>query len=441
MIVAEKLYQKFSNYTSKGEIDAFFLHFTENKVAKISVEDGKITSKSKFEDSFIGNYHLMWKNKTFSKGKISSFALNNFEEFVNNARINAYACTKSFYIPQRTIYPIVQTFSKPVSDFISIPEYFLKVADNFAELQAHLQTAKCKLEIILEDGTKYAYSNFELDDNYSYTLFNLNIYLDNKKICNLKTADLMSLDQFDFNFTYYGDLIVEYDRYITLKSQSKKLEKKNTNKIEPSKNDLVLINPIIFEKLINTQLISQITAKNIIFGLSTFTSEDILDKKVLFKGLNVIYDSSQKLKAGSYKFGKNGEKSGEKYIFKNGVLVTPLVDLFQYKKFGLAKSEISYQHYTNLIFPNLKSKKISEIYRSANFLELFLPKKLMNDLISYKNEFFLAKDNNGKFILVENKSDTTLKLDLFKLLLNKNTTLIKYDKFEYGVLVRFGDLI
>lgn len=426
MIVAEKLYQKFANAKSKGIILEFIVYFDESKYIDITISNGAINNESKYNDEFIGNYYVLWKSGRISYGKISSYALNNFEDFLNHSQKASLQSPQSMYVPERSIYPITLTFSKPLSDILTIPEYFLKIADTFAELQTQLTSSKYKILMQIQEGQRHIYSSQNLDEAYAYTLFRLRIKNHKKTIANLTASELISLNNFDAILTEYGDIITGTDTFL----HSGKSGVISSKEMKAIKN--IILTPSVFESLLKEQLEDNINAENILRGISKFSTEDVINKKQLYKNLQIEYDPTINYYPGTYKFGNSGEKPHNVAIFHKGRLENPESNIFNYKSIGMSQPTFSINNYMNLRFPNLETIQIQKAYNRGNFLKVpYLSPTSTKE--KYNIEHGIVYNEDRKFTVTG--VNNIIKLDLLKEMDDGNVTLVQFNKYEVGCLI------
>ncbi len=361
MIIAEKLAQKFNNLKSKNEILDYFLFFNESRSLTLKVDNHAISTyknPTHYSENNTGYYTIIWKDGYFSHGEISNTDLNNFEEFVKNARQTSRTLKNSIFIPERGIYPIVRSYSKTLADLIDLPEYVLKVTDLLAELDQMLGCMNGYAEIEIIDGAKYAYSSRYLDESYAYSIFRLNKVFKNKFAWTIETSDIYSIDKFQEIFSFLGDLYNLID----------------TNKPQYLKNGKyhLIIPPRIFQHIFEEQILQNISGKNILQGRSILKIEHFQQKSKVLGTLSLSYDPLINLKPGSYKFTTFGLKPIKQYFIKFGKLDTPILDAFTYSQLNYKLPTVDIQNISNLKFEGLKRRTFTEAVKDSKTV-IYMP--------------------------------------------------------------------
>jgi predicted Zn-dependent protease len=368
MILAEKLAQKLNNLKSKNEIKDFFIFFDESKGLSLTADTDKISpfeSPTTYRELTTGYYLIVWDKSHYSSGEISTSAVDDFEEFINLSQQIKVKYKDEIFIPERGIYPFAISYAKTLADMIDIPEYLLKISDITLELFKMVSAPKAKNTISVQDGVRYAYSSRSLDENYSYTIFKLELNLDDKINWQIELSDSFPLARFHEIFSFLGDI------YVILQT-TKEI------KIETKKTHDVIITPSVFEKLFNDQILKNIEGTQLMNSQSIFTLTDFQNKTKVLGSFSLSYDPLINNKLGTYRFTSFGLKPKRQYFIKFGKLDTPITNNMNFATLGYKEPTVEVSNFQNLKFEGIK-------------------RKFFNDLRSEDATFLMGTDNTNYF--------------------------------------------
>lgn len=423
MILAEKFAQKLNNLQSKNEISDYFLFFDESRSLKLRCEDGaigKYTHPTHYSEISAGNFIIVWNDNTVSSGEISNTDIDNFNEFITNAKKTSKLYKHQYFIPERGIYPMVRAYSKPLADMIDVPEYILKIADILDELDKMVGNKEGYADIELMDGTKYVYSSRNLDEYYPYTKFKLNKVFFNNFRWFLETSDIFSINKFQELFSFLGDI------YNLLNLKDQKI-------LENSHYD-VIIPPHLFKYIFEEQVLKNIEGKVILQNRSIFTIEDFHKKLKCLGTLSLSYDPLLNLKPGSYRFTDFGLKSQRQYFIKFGKLDTPILDNKNFSELGYKSPTIQIQDFANFKFEGLKKKFFNEAI-SLGSETIYMPDYLRINKKTRTN--FSIFGGKSIYFDARGKGKPTTKIifeiDIFELIKNNQVELVEFVDGQLGI--------
>jgi predicted Zn-dependent protease len=422
MILAEKLSQKLHNLRSKQEIKDFFIFFDEYRNFGINFSNGNISSidsPNHLCENSEGNFLIVWNDEHISKGKINSEAINNFEDFLNYTKATKVPHPQEVFIPERGIYPMVITYSKPLADMIDIPEYLLKIADVTGELDKMVKSKIGSSKITVKEGVRYAYSSRDLDEYYPYTQFSLTKQIADKIKWKIQTSDIFPMLKFQELFSFMGDT------YNFIKSSDEYTAKKNENLT-------VILPPNIFQQLFNEQVIENLNAEKVLKNNSPFSQNDFNTKAKHFGTLSISYDPLINHRVGTYKFTSYGLKPQRNYFIKFGKLNSYISNSINYKQVEQALPSIEINNISNIKFEGIKKTSFNEIRRGKEpFIFAFnniSDRKVsyFTSLLYFKNALFMDGSNVARI------DHFDIKVNLQELISSGRLELVEFTDGQLG---------
>lgn len=422
MILAEKLSQKLHNLRSKGELKDFFIFFDEYRNYGINFKDGSISSidsPNHFCENSEGNFTIVWDDEHISKGKVNSESINNFDEFLNFAKASKIDYTAPVFIPERGIYPMVITYSKPLADMIDIPEYLLKIADVTGELDKMVGSEFGASSLSVKEGIRYAYSSRDLDEYYPYTQFNFSKSIGDKISWKIQTSDIYPMLKFQEVFSFIGDT------YNFINSSDE-------TSVNSDQQYSVILTPSTFRRLFQEQIIDNLKAENVLKHNSCFKVEDFANKGKVLGSLSLSYDPLLNHKVGTYKFTRFGLKPQKEYFVKFGKLQNMLSNHLNYSLAGHKIPTIEVVDISNIKFEGIKRVSFTEIRRSRenyifSFNEVSHQKNSYSGTVLYfKNALYFE---GGKTFKIEHFD---MKVDLVSLIGKGQVELVDFVDGQIG---------
>lgn len=407
MILAEKLAQKLHNLKSKGELRDFFIFFDENRTLELNTRNSFISPKedpNHYSENTYGNYMIIWNSDEISHGSINSESINDFEDFFAMVKTTKIPQRSDIFIPKRGIYPMVMTYSKQLADMIDIPEYLLRISDLTNELDQMLKVHG-ESNIIVQEGTRYAYSSEDLDECYPYTRFNIHKAIEDDLLWNTNHSEIPSMVKLQELFSFLGDTHNMLDH-----STKSSIKKGDINSI--------LLCPSIFKKLFTHQIIENLKISNILTGGSCFTTEDIAANTKFLGTVSISYDPLINHKPGTYKFTTFGMKPQKQYLVKFGKINQPIsnsLNCFIATK-GIPSIEVS--DISNVKFEGIKKKTFDELKKSGESFLFCLKDANYQRTSSTTSHIYLSDSlivNRSKVQRIENFSTTIDLIDLCSL--------------------------
>ncbi len=392
MILAEKLSQKLNNLKSKNEINDYFIFFDEYRSLELTMKDKKLSSHdlpTNYTENSDGKYLIVWDDEYLSSGVVNTSSVNDFEEFISVAEKSKVRYDAPVFIPERGIYPMIITYSKPLADMIDIPEYLLKLTDLTEELDTMVASDKGTSIITVRDGIRYAYSSRFLDEYYTYTKFSLEKKFDDLFTWYIEGSDIFSIAKFQEVFSFFGDI------YNGLKSSKAATLKKSETV------DLIL-SPLVFRRLFTQQVLDNISGEHMIKNQSVFKPENFKDKLKCFNTFSLSYDPLLGHKLGTYRFTSYGLKPQRQYFIKFGKLDTPITNSINFSKVGQSAPSMEIGSFGNLKFEGIKKRTYNEIVKSMEPVvfgvndSCLAPKNKTNTSVHFRHALKISKNKYQK---------------------------------------------
>ncbi|MFW6143460.1 MAG: metallopeptidase TldD-related protein [Patescibacteria group bacterium] len=266
------------------------------------------------QDSVDGRYLFQWPDNTLSKGYLGRASINNFSDFLKEARDASFEDSFGDNFPGSTEDPNVKTHYQSVLDLYQDPEEYLQTwlerLSSWQDLLNPEGSRHIGFEVTISEGVALCSEGLNLESASTLTNFlssyDDTLFLSGKSRKALQLPDVKEKKAREEKFF--------------------KLLKRNLDAKPRSGEWRVIFHPHVFQSLFFSLFLPNFSGSRVLKGESCFSIDDYKDKVRVFReDIEITTDPTKDGRVDSYNFTGEALPSKKTTFVKNGRLMTPVL--------------------------------------------------------------------------------------------------------------------
>ena len=310
------------------EFNLYVVYTKDIRAGFINKQIGGIYRPVSVNSSISGFYYFIYKDNKIASGSLDSTAWSNFEEFMVAAKLASFEDPNPMPIASSKNISLPKLCDSSIKDIVlNNPEKLLDVIKDSVDLSYENNPD------VIENSASYRYSQKAiltskgLNLSSEGTIQALNFYFDSKISVNRFSRKIFALnelkDEIDLSTRYVKNL------------------KEKPLKISSGKYPILLI-PDYSSSFLDHFVLNNINGYSVEGGLSRFSKEDFLQKKLVFPPhLTITVDQTKDMQNESFSFTREGILPQQFNVIENGQLVSPVCDSKTAKNMGFTATDLS----------------------------------------------------------------------------------------------------